>query len=282
MEAGERSEQGSPGSPPGPPPGAAPAPGSPGGPPPPPPDALAEQLSPPAAGSPPPPDGDQGWGPGQVVLAILIAIGAILAGTIPVAVVDPDVDSAGAMIAAQLVVAVALIGSALIWPISAGGSLREGLRRLGFVRLSRWIFGGALLAWFAYVAIAAILSPLLQPDQEDVARDLGAGDDSVIATVMAGILIVVLAPLSEEVFFRGFMYTGLRRAMPMLVAAAVSGAVWGVLHLTAGNIGVAVQLALFGVVLAYLYERTGNLWAPIFAHTINNALAFTLLVTDTI
>ena len=43
---------------------------------------------------------------------------------------------------------------------------------------------------------------------------------------------------------------------------------------------VAIQLAVFGVILAWLYERTGMLWAPVLAHAINNTIAFVLLVTD--
>ena len=44
----------------------------------------------------------------------------------------------------------------------------------------------------------------------------------------------------------------------------------------------AIQLSVFGVILAWLYERSGTLWAPIIAHTINNTIAFVLLVTDVI
>ena len=91
-----------------------------------------------------------------------------------------------------------------------------------------------------------------------------------------------MAPLSEELFFRGFMFSGLRRSIPLWPAALVSALVWGALHLGGGNIGVVVQLSIFGVILAWLYERSGTLWAPIIAHTINNSIAFTLLVTDVI
>ena len=125
----------------------------------------------------------------------------------------------------------------------------------------------AALAWLAYLICALALSPLLDPEQEDVHKEIGGGDEGgTLAMIVAGILIVVVAPVSEEVFFRGFMFAGLRRAMPLWIAAVISAAVWGSLHLTGGNVGVAIQLAVFGVILAFLYERSGSLWAPIMAH----------------
>jgi uncharacterized protein len=39
------------------------------------------------------------------------------------------------------------------------------------------------------------------------------------------------------------------------------------------------MLSVLGMLLAWLYERTGSLWAPITLHAVNNALAFTVLVT---
>lgn len=224
-----------------------------------------------------------GWGPLLVGAGVAIAAITLLLGTIPIAVADPELDSTAAIDLAQLVVALALGGTALGFALSdSGGRLGEALRRLGLDHFAWRAMGLAVGAWFLYLVFAAVLNPLLQPDQEDVTRELGAGDESAIATVIAGFLIIVAAPISEEVFFRGFMFAGFRRAMPMIVAALLSAVFWGALHLSAGNIGVAVQLSVFGVILAVLYERTGTLWAPILAHTINNSIAFTLLVTDTI
>ena len=44
--------------------------------------------------------------------------------------------------------------------------------------------------------------------------------------------------------------------------------------------GVVPQLAVFGVLLAWLYERTGSLWPPVMLHTLNNAIAL-VIVTST-
>ena len=224
-----------------------------------------------------------GWTPLTVIFGVLTAIGITLFGTFPVAIFDPELDSTAANDISQLMVAVGLFGGALIFALTdAGGRLGEALRSLGFRGIAIRIVGLAILAWLAYVALAALAAPLLQPDQEDITREIGGDDGSVLALVIAGLLIVVAAPISEEVFFRGFMFAGLRNSMPIWPAAVISAIVWGSLHIPGGNIGVAVQLAIFGVVLAWLYERSGTLWAPVLAHGINNTIAFVLLATDSI
>lgn len=224
-----------------------------------------------------------GWGPLLVGAGIVISAIVLLVGTIPIAIADPELESTAAVSLAQLVVALALAGTALGFALAdANGRLGEALRRLGLRGFAWRAAGLAVAAWVLYLLLAAGLNPLLDPDQEDVTRELGVDDESAGALITAGLLIVVAAPVSEEIFFRGFMFAGFRRRMPMIVAAALSAVFWGSLHLSGGNIGVAVQLSVFGVILALLYERTGTLWAPILAHMINNAIAFTLLVTDVI
>lgn len=224
-----------------------------------------------------------GWDASLVALGVLIAVGATLAGTIVVALFDRTLESSAAKNAAQLVVALVLAGTALGFASTdAGGRLKDALARLGLARMSVAAVGLAILAWLAYLTLAAALSPLLSPDQEDITRELGTDTGSAGSLVVAGLLIIVAAPISEELFFRGFMFAGLRRSIPLWPAAVVSAVIWGSLHLGGGNVGVAIQLAVFGVILAWLYERSGTLWAPILVHTTNNTIAFVLLVTDVI
>ena len=219
------------------------------------------------------------WGINRVLIGIFVAVGAVLIGVGIVSAFDADLESEGASLAAQAVVALSLIGVAVGFARASGASgplAGLGLRRAGWAAI-----GLAFAVWFAYVIVAAQIAPLLQPDQQDVTRDLGV-DESTVGLILAGFLIVVAAPLSEEIFFRGFMFAGLRRAISLWPAAAISAAFWGLLHLSGGNFGVAVQLTIFGLLLAWLYEHTGSLWPPIVAHAFNNALAFTLLVTDVV
>lgn len=78
----------------------------------------------------------------------------------------------------------------------------------------------------------------------------------------------VVAPVEEEVLFRGVVYAGLRARWGGVVAAAVSAVVFGVIHLPA-----VIVPTVLGVVLAALFSRTGSLWPGVLVHVLNNGLA---------
>mgnify|MGYP000173810412 CR=1 FL=1 len=60
------------------------------------------------------------------------------------------------------------------------------------------------------------------------------------------------------------------------------GVLFGAVHAGGSDAAFLVPLAVLGVLFCLLYERTGSLYPPIVLHAINNSIAFTLLVTDTI
>ena len=60
----------------------------------------------------------------------------------------------------------------------------------------------------------------------------------------------------------------------------ISSCVWGLFHYTGPDSwGVVLQLSIFGLALAWLYERTGSIWPTIAVHALNNAIAFALLTS---
>lgn len=95
-----------------------------------------------------------------------------------------------------------------------------------------------------------------------------------------GILTVaILAPLTEEVYFRGIVLGWMRRHWGMAWAVALSSLVFGVMHLkwlTPGGTGGMVataELVAMGVLLALVAVRTGSLWASVITHAVNNFCA---------
>ena len=231
---------------------------------------------------PPVPDGEPGggldlpaWGPTRALaaLAVLLVAVGIEAGI--VSAFDPEIESLAARLALQGLLAATLV--AIAFAAARPGPGLAGPAALGLRRSLRPAVGATVLAYLVYIGCALVLAALLQPDQEDITRDLGYGE-SALGSVAAGVLIVGVAPLSEEVFFRGLLFRGLRRGVPFALAAAISAGIWGLFHYTGPDAwGVVLQLAVFGVVLAWLYERTGSLWPPIVLHVFNNALAFAIL-----
>jgi membrane protease YdiL (CAAX protease family) len=223
------------------------------------------------------------WDLRQTLLGLIA--GLVLGGVVaPVLVVpfDPDLDSTGALLAAQGLLAVALMAVSIG---VAGGRARDLMVRpapqppgrreltlLGIRPVRPTAFGWMALAMVSYYVIAAVYTALIgAPEQEDIARDLGL-DAGLLAAIPVVILIVGVAPLAEEVFFRGMFFAGLRRRLATVPAALISAAVFGGLHATTGISAVPVLIA-FGFVLALLYERTGSLVPGMTAHAINNALA---------
>lgn len=74
---------------------------------------------------------------------------------------------------------------------------------------------------------------------------------------------VVAAPVSEELAFRGLVYTRFKRAMPMWLAAILSSVLFGLLH---GTLVWALYAALLGVLMTWIYERGKSVWASIAFH----------------
>jgi hypothetical protein len=144
--------------------------------------------------------------------------------------------------------------------------VREAAQQLGVRRFrpsaTKWMaaaIGAYLLFAIAYTAVFG------QPEQQDVAEAFGAIPVQVL-------LIVVAAPISEEVCFRGMLFGGLRERLPRLAAALISALIFGGLHATTGLSAVPVLVA-FGLILALLYEKTGSIWPGILLHMLNNSVA---------
>jgi membrane protease YdiL (CAAX protease family) len=206
-------------------------------------------------------------------LVLVLLEAAIVVG------IDGDSDdlSLAATLTLQALLAVTLVVVAFVAvrPDSGETSAAD----LGLRRPLHPAVKAAALAYVAYIGCALLIAAIVQPEQEDVTRDLGA-DEGALGSIAAGFLVIVAAPITEEVFFRGFMFAGLRRAMPFAAAALLSAAIWGIFHYTGGGSwGVVLQLGIFGVALAWLYERTGSIWPTIAVHALNNALAFAILTS---
>jgi membrane protease YdiL (CAAX protease family) len=202
--------------------------------------------------------------------------GLLLALLIPIVVLpfDPDLDSDAALLAAQALFGGALIvvavGVASRWKFSPLGA---ALEELGLRSAPLKAFGIALLMLLVYyVGVGIFASLVAQPDQEDVARELGVSDPNLLVAISAVALIAVLAPFSEELFFRGLVFSGLRSRLSLWPAAVISGLIFGLPHVFTGPVA-AIPLSALGVGLAWLYDRTGSLWPCIFAHMVNNGLA---------
>lgn len=130
------------------------------------------------------------------------------------------------------------------------------------------------------IFIATRLFPGLNVSQkQELGFDNVVGVPEKILTFLG---LVIFAPLAEEIVFRGFLYKTLRKTMPIWVATLVTSVLFGAGHLAEGGssgplyVG-AIQTFSLSLVLVWLYQKTGNLWAGIVLHASNNLIAFIFL-----
>jgi len=82
-------------------------------------------------------------------------------------------------------------------------------------------------------------------------------------------------PISEELFFRGAIFTVLRDHWPVWAAVLISSALFGLGH--ADSLGVVAASFVMGVVNAIAFEKTRSIWVPVAIHAANNSLAIILV-----
>jgi membrane protease YdiL (CAAX protease family) len=205
---------------------------------------------------------------------VLLAASLIEVGI--VAAFDPGLDSLAARLVTQALLAVTLV--TIAFAVGTRGGL-ESAPALGLRPTVRSPIWPAAAAYLGYIVVALVYSSLVHPEQEDVTRDLGFGQGT-LGTIVAGFLIVVVAPISEEIFFRGFIFGGFRAHLSFPVAGVIAAVIFGLFHYTGpGSFGVVPQLAVLGFALAWLYEQTDSLYPSIGVHAVNNALAFAILTS---
>lgn len=154
------------------------------------------------------------------------------------------------------------------------------LTTLGLTRLPTWTdIGLAPLGFVAYAlgitGVLYVVTTLLPGFPLDQEQDVGFQSMGTQFEYLIGfIALVVLAPIAEEVLFRGYLYGRLLANVPRLPAILVVSALFGAVH---GQWNVIIDTFVLSVVMCLLRDLTGNIWAGILLHMIKNAVAFHLL-----
>lgn len=165
------------------------------------------------------------------------------------------------------------IGVAVLLPLTAYGFLRPADLGLGRVSGARTITVTVLgLLIFYALAAAYGLVAGLNGDSNQRLTELGLGS-SISSDLGYVALYGVLAPVAEELLFRGLLFGSLRARFGPWPAALASGAVFGLVHLGGGQDVFIPVLATLGVVLALAYHYSGALYAAIAIHAVNNVVS---------
>ena len=187
----------------------------------------------------------------------------------------------GSVVAARVAWVLAIVSASLFAGSALAASRQRlvvfarltGLNRFDFDRL--WLPGLAVAV--VYLLIGAYLR-LVDASSLDVLKGepavLSATSRDGLALALYGVTTVVAAPLGEEVFYRGFVFSGFA-SWGFWPAAAVSSAIFALSHLDASTL---IPFTLVGMTLCWLYWRSGSLWDAIAFHSMFNLLSFILLL----
>ena len=179
-----------------------------------------------------------------------------------------------------------IVGSALLPASLVAGAWFFGMRRHGVSWASLGFRGATLgsLTLLPMIALAvgltatglyalladALGADMLVPEQNlDKLRELDG-----IARLPTFAVVGLLAPFGEEVFFRGFLLAALVPVIGGLRGALVSAAIFSAAHL---NVSTLFPIFVMGMLLAWLYLRTGSILPSFVAHAGQNLLALVFL-----
>ena len=211
-------------------------------------------------------------------LLIWAAINALAAVVLLAAVADVfglDTDGDGWMFVVVIVWAYAALAAWLAWQVRRRrvsiwrllGSRPEGYDWL----LTAGILAAAVIFSFGSAMLISALLSYVGPGWTEsfVGADGWLNEGPAVFLLVT---VLVVAPVIEEVLFRGVMLHRIAVKWGLGPAIVVSSAVFGLLHVNFVGVGV------LGIVMALLYVRTRTLIVPIACHVLNNAVAVSLVI----
>ena len=133
-----------------------------------------------------------------------------------------------------------------------------------------------LIASLAFTGIYGVIVSVLGWDiPESLPEGLDREGPGIIGIL--AVIVVLWVPLAEEVFFRGFLLSGLVVNLGVVGAAIVSSLVFALFHI---DPRIMVPIFVTGLLFAWLYNRTGSIWSCSAAHAMQNAVALSISIWD--
>ena len=139
---------------------------------------------------------------------------------------------------------------------------------------------GYIVSTVAGVFVIMVLQAVIRDVDWTQAQDVGF--NSVYSSadrIITFVALVIVAPITEELMFRGFLYGRLRTKLSAVPAIILVSVLFGVLH---GQWNVGVIVCIMSVFMCIARELTGTIYAGILMHMIRNGIAFYLLYVNPI
>jgi len=216
------------------------------------------------------------WKTSDVILGLGLVVVSVLVVVFIYRALGEDPGSGlGLAVIGGTTYGIVLLASWLMGPVRYGASLRSLGFRLptprGYLQLllPLLVLGASLAFTGVYARLVSLLGwemPRTLPKEFVLEGPALIGSFAVV---------VLWGPLAEEVFFRGFIFSGLTGRYGFARAAVASSLLFALAH---GALEVIAPIFVTGMLLAWLYHRTGSLWGCVGAHALQNALVFSITV----
>jgi hypothetical protein len=227
------------------------------------------------------------WGLGDVVLGLVLGLlGSVVVTAAVLVVRGYDAESA----ADQFTLADQAIAQAGLWfgllGVPLWASWRKGNGPVADYHLrQRWfdipmgLAAGAVSQLILVPLLYLPLAPFINEDDlsEPAEQLTSKAEGSTLGAMLLVLVVVIGAPIIEEIFFRGLTLRSIDKRFGMIAAILGSSLIFGVFHFQPLQFP---ALFMFGLVAAYLVRATDRLGPAIWAHVAFNGITVFALLCD--
>jgi len=163
------------------------------------------------------------------------------------------------------------------WLVKRARTSKEelGIQRLPSWMDFVWVPAGAIVYLVLTAVVTAVAMSFLTFVNYDQAQDTGfANMGQQHEYILAFIMLVVIAPVAEELLFRGYLFGKLRKYAPLWISILITSLLFAIVHF-AWNVG--LDVFALSIVLCLLRVVSGSLWPSIMLHMLKNSVAFYFL-----
>ena len=155
-----------------------------------------------------------------------------------------------------------------------------GLNKISFGRILKWGLG-AMIPVYIIIGLGNFITQLIIPSKEqvpemqEIVQTMISSDDVTIRITLLFSAIIV-APMVEEIIFRGYIYPILKRYSHRLFAGFMTSLLFAVVH---GHMEGLIPLLFLAIILTLCYEITGSIFVPILIHALFNGINSCFILT---
>lgn len=128
-----------------------------------------------------------------------------------------------------------------------------------FIIAFRVIFDNSIILWISNISMPDFIEESFQ--------------EMAVSPIILILTVVVVAPIYEEIIFRGILLKGMANKINPNIALVISAIFFAIVHL---NIPQGINAFFLGLIIGFIYLSTGSIYLSIFAHFVNNVLAITV------